>query len=89
MAYAPVAHVGTVFVGSFALIYSQLLLPTPAGVGGVELGFVAGFAPMLSGAETASLLVTWRIYSLGIPAGLGGVLFMHDLVRRRMSRVAP
>jgi hypothetical protein len=85
MAYAPMESFTSVMVGSFALIYSQLLLPTPAGAGGVEIGFVAGFASSLSGAEVASLLVTWRLFSLVLPAGLGGVLLLRDLLRRRRS----
>ncbi len=58
-------------VGSFALIYAQLILPVPAGAGGVELGFVAGVSPLLSPTQTAALLVTWRVYTLVLPAGLG------------------
>jgi uncharacterized membrane protein YbhN (UPF0104 family) len=69
------------FAGSFALIYAQLLLPTPGGAGGV-LGFVVGFAPLLTTGQIAALLVAWRIYSLIIPAGLGGVLFATELVAR-------
>ena len=63
-------------VGSFALIYAQLLLPTPAGVGGVELGFVIGVAPALAPGEMAGLLVMWRAFTLGVPAGLGAVVFV-------------
>ena len=62
-------------VGSFALIYAQLLLPTPAGVGGVELGFVVGVAPLLPPPEVAGLLLTWRAITVGVPAGLGAILF--------------
>lgn len=58
-------------VGSFALIYAQLILPVPAGAGGVELGFVAGVSPLLSPAQTAALLVMWRVYTLVLPAGVG------------------
>jgi len=58
-------------VGSFALLYAQLILPIPAGAGGVELGFIAGVSPLMGPAETATLLVTWRIYTLLLPAGLG------------------
>jgi glycosyltransferase 2 family protein len=68
------------FAGSFALIYAQLLLPTPGGAGGVELGFVVGFAPLLTTGQIAALLVAWRVYSLVIPAGLGGVLFAGNLL---------
>ena len=78
-----------VVLGSFALIYSQLVLPTPAGAGGVELGFAVGFAPTLSTAEIASLLVVWRVFTLVIPAGLGGVLFVRHLVGRRSTAARP
>jgi len=63
-------------VGSFALIYAQLLLPTPAGAGGVELGFVLGVSRTLDAGPVAGLLVAWRLITLGIPAGLGGLLFV-------------
>jgi len=86
LGFAPLSDPLAAFVGSFALIYSQLLLPTPAGVGGVELGFVAGVAPFLSATDTAALLVAWRLYSLVIPAGLGGVLLARDVAVRRLER---
>ena len=35
---------GPLAVGSFALLYSQLVLPTPSGAGAVELGFLGGAA---------------------------------------------
>jgi uncharacterized membrane protein YbhN (UPF0104 family) len=73
-------------VGSFALIYAQLLLPTPAGVGGVELGFVLGVAPLLPPAEVAALLVLWRVITVGVPVGLGAVLLARA---RLLSAHAP
>lgn len=62
---------GTVIVGSFVLLFSQLLLPTPAGVGAVELGFLGGAAGEM-GADETSLLFVWRFYTtvLGIVLGL-------------------
>jgi uncharacterized membrane protein YbhN (UPF0104 family) len=84
-AYAPVADPVPVLVGSFALIYAQLLLPTPGGVGGVELGFVASMAPVLSQQNLAALLLTWRLYSLFLPAGLGVVLFGRGLLIGRRA----
>lgn len=68
-------HPGSIMLGSFVLLYAQLLLPTPAGAGGVELGFVGGFAGTLSAGALATLLVTWRLYTLILPAALGAVLF--------------
>lgn len=65
--------VATLIVGSFTLIYGQLFLPTPAGAGAVELGFLGGAAGALGGGA-AWLLLMWRLYSSGIGAALG-VLF--------------
>jgi uncharacterized membrane protein YbhN (UPF0104 family) len=63
-------------VGSFALIYSQLILPTPSGAGVVDLGFLGGAAGNLAG--NGGLLLAWRIYSNGIGTALGLVLaFRH------------
>jgi uncharacterized membrane protein YbhN (UPF0104 family) len=88
-AYAPLTDPITVLVGSFALIYSQLILPTPAGAGGVELGFVMGFAPTLDAPRIVSLLVAWRVYSLVLPAGLGVLLFVRNLLLRPRARAEP
>lgn len=57
-------------IGSYALLYGQLLAPTPAGAGAVELGFVGGAAGEL-GVEEGSLLVAWRVITAGIPLLLG------------------
>jgi uncharacterized membrane protein YbhN (UPF0104 family) len=64
---------GVVLVGSFALVYGQLFLPTPAGVGAVELGFLAGAAGEF-GAREAALLGWWRFYSVGLTALLGSAV---------------
>jgi uncharacterized membrane protein YbhN (UPF0104 family) len=64
---------GAVIVGSFALLYSQLVLPTPAGAGAVELGFLGGAAGELGPAETW-LLIAWRFYTSGLGVALGIVL---------------
>jgi uncharacterized membrane protein YbhN (UPF0104 family) len=58
-------------LASFALLHSQLLLPTPSGAGAVDLGF----AVTLGGAGGV-LLLSWRFYTsviavlLGAPAAL-------------------
>ena len=74
----PGIALGAVILGSFALLYGQLVLPTPAGAGGVELGFVGGFAGALSPGELATLLVVWRIYTLILGAALGALLFARE-----------
>lgn len=61
---------GPALLGSFALLYSQLLLPTPSGAGAVDVGFIGGVAGSLGGRE-ASLLLAWRLYSNGVGVVLG------------------
>ena len=80
-------------VGSFALLYSQAVIPTPAGAGAVELGFLGGAAGNLGAAE-AQLLVGWRIYTTVLGTALGialGAWRYHGNVLsllRRPARVA-
>ena len=83
LAVHPDVNLAGAVLGSFALIYGQLVLPTPSGVGGVELGFVVGLSPTLSGAEIARLLVMWRVYTTVLPAALGVVAFVWALLRGR------
>jgi uncharacterized membrane protein YbhN (UPF0104 family) len=64
---------GPLAVGSFALLYSQLVLPTPSGAGAVELGFLGGAAGDLGGNE-GWLLLLWRFYTNGIGVILGVAL---------------
>lgn len=64
---------GPLVLGSFALLYSQLVLPTPSGAGAVELGFLGGAAGDLGSGE-GWLLLAWRIYTNGIGVLLGVVL---------------
>jgi uncharacterized membrane protein YbhN (UPF0104 family) len=66
---------GAVVLGSFALLFGQLALPTPAGAGGIELAFIGGFAGMVGSRDLAALLLAWRIYTLILGAALGAVLF--------------
>jgi uncharacterized membrane protein YbhN (UPF0104 family) len=67
---------GLMLVGSFALLYSQLILPTPSGAGAVELGFLGGAAGNLGSGEHA-LLLAWRFYTTGIGLVLGTVMGVH------------
>jgi uncharacterized membrane protein YbhN (UPF0104 family) len=66
---------GPLMFASFALIYAQLLLPTPSGAGVVELGFLGGAVGNL-GAGYKTLLLLWRFYTtiilviLGVALGL-------------------
>jgi uncharacterized membrane protein YbhN (UPF0104 family) len=85
--------IGPTAVGSFALLYSQLVLPTPSGAGAVDLGFVSGAAGELGQAE-AWMLFLWRFYTNGVGILLGVVLAAQlygwravtALARRRRDR---
>jgi uncharacterized membrane protein YbhN (UPF0104 family) len=61
---------GPAIFGSFALLYSQMALPTPSGAGVVELGFLGGAAGEL-GAGQGWILLAWRFYTNGIGMLLG------------------
>jgi uncharacterized membrane protein YbhN (UPF0104 family) len=67
---------GLLLVGSFALLYSQLVLPTPSGAGAVELGFLGGAAGNLGSGE-GSLLLAWRFYTTGVGLVFGMLMGVH------------
>jgi len=77
---------GVMMLGSFALLYSQLLLPMPAGIGAVDFGFLAGVAGDL-GPERTGLLLAWRLYTVGLGALLGAALALHSLGWTAIRRV--
>lgn len=62
---------GPAILGSFALLYSQLALPTPSGAGVVDLGLLAGAAGS-TGESGVELLIWWRFYTTFVGVGLGG-----------------
>jgi uncharacterized membrane protein YbhN (UPF0104 family) len=74
---------GAVAMGSFALLYSQLVLPTPAGAGAVELGFLGGAAGEM-GADQALLLLAWRFYTTAFGVVVGILLALHHYGRRAL-----
>ena len=80
---------GVMLLGSFALLYSQLLLPMPAGAGAVDFGFLSGVAGDL-GPASGGLLVAWRLYTVGLGAILGVAIAAHTLgwaaIRRLLAR---
>ena len=67
---------GPMLVGSFALLYSQLILPTPSGAGAVDLGLVAGAAGDL-GTDQGKLLLAWRFYTTMVGVLLGVAFALH------------
>lgn len=79
--------IGPMLVGSFALLYSQLLLPTPSGAGAVELGFLGGAAGDL-GARAGWLLLAWRFWTNGVGVVLGVALAAHAYGWPALRRLA-
>ena len=69
----PDLAVGPVSLGSFAMLYGQVITPTPAGAGAVELMFLGGGAGVL-GESAGRLLFWWRVYSVGLAAAAGAVV---------------
>lgn len=59
--------VDVTLVGSFVLLFGQLLLPVPAGIGVVDAAFLGG----LAGVTATTVLVTWRFYTTGFGIMLG------------------
>lgn len=64
--------VGVATFASFVLLHSQLFLPTPSGVGAVELAFAYGGASVDRGAM--GVLAVWRALTLGLPLAMGAVV---------------
>lgn len=77
---------GTVVMGSFALIYGQIVLPTPSGAGAVELGFLAGAAGDL-GVTGEHLLFYWRLYTSILPVLFGIAVSLPKYGRSALLRV--
>lgn len=72
----------SLWIGSFLLVYGQLIIPTPAGAGAVELGFMSGAAGDVGG--SMSVLIAWRWWTNGVPALLGVLAVLH--LRHRTGR---
>ncbi len=68
---------GPAILGSFALLYSQLVLPTPSGAGVVDLGLLAGAAGS-AGEDGVTLLFWWRFYTTIIGVLVGAWFALHD-----------
>ena len=71
---------GPLTFGSFALLYSQFLLPTPSGAGVVDLGFLGGAAGDLREHE-AALLLAWRFYTTFVLVALGFIVAIRQYGR--------
>jgi uncharacterized membrane protein YbhN (UPF0104 family) len=84
---------GPLAFGSFALLYAQILVPTPSGAGVIDLGFVGGAVGNL-GEHHRQLLLIWRVYTTAAVVGIGvivalnayGVAAVSALARWRETR---
>jgi len=64
---------GPLTFGSFALLYAQVLVPTPSGAGVIDLGFVGGAVGNL-GEHHRHLLLIWRMYTTAAVVGIGVIV---------------
>jgi uncharacterized membrane protein YbhN (UPF0104 family) len=80
---------GVLVIGSFMLLYAQLVVPTPSGAGVVDFGFLGGAAGPLGG-DAAALLLAWRFYTSGagllLGAGLAVAIYGRAAVTRALTR---
>jgi uncharacterized membrane protein YbhN (UPF0104 family) len=87
LAFGATPPFGQTLLGSFALVHGQLLLPSPAGAGAVDLGVLA---QTHGGQGTGALLVLWRVYTTGLGLVLGAATAAatigRTLLRRRSTR---
>lgn len=75
---------GQIILGSAALVYGQQLAPTPAGVGAVEIGAVAGLGAAIHPGALALVLVVWRTYAL-VLGSLSGAVLLYSYRRASMG----
>ena len=86
LAGVPGLSLGQVILGSAALVYGQQLAPTPAGVGAVEIGAVAGLGAAISPGALALVVVVWRTYAL-VLGSLAGALLLYSYRRASMGSI--
>lgn len=66
--------VAEMWFGAIAMLHAPLLLPIPAGAGGVELAFLAGLAGTFDADRQVQFLLVWRFYTVGLTTALGAYL---------------
>ena len=69
---------GTMFFGALVLIHAPLVLPLPAGGGGIEVAFLSGFAGDF-GRHQVWMLVAWRFYTSFVLTALGVYAMIRTL----------
>jgi glycosyltransferase involved in cell wall biosynthesis len=75
---------GRTVMGSFVLIHSQLILPSPSGAGVVDIGFLAELG---GSARTCALLFLWRFFVSGLGLALGVVAAVTTYGRSLLAAV--
>jgi hypothetical protein len=78
--------IGPTTLGSFILLYGQLVVATPSGAGLVDLGLLGGVAGDF-GAQGAQLLLFWRIFTSGVGFTLGVILGLKLLSAMILARI--
>ncbi|MBA2684521.1 MAG: flippase-like domain-containing protein [Gemmatimonadaceae bacterium] len=78
---------GPLTFGSFALLYAQILVPTPSGAGVIDLGFVGGAVGNL-GDHHRQLLLIWRIYTTVAVVGIGVIVALKAYGVAALSALA-
>ena len=66
------------FFGALALLHAPVVVPLPAGGGGVDVAFVAGFAGDF-GSQQVPMLLLWRFYTVVLLTGLGVYAMIRSL----------
>jgi uncharacterized membrane protein YbhN (UPF0104 family) len=67
---------GVMLFGSLALLHAPLVVPLPAGGGGIEVAFLSGFAGDFGGHQVTMLLL-WRFYTTMLLTILGIYLLVR------------
>jgi len=80
---APRTTILSLVLGSLALLVVQVFAPTPAGVGAVDLAFLAGFSGRLRSGDVLRLLALWRFYTCALAILVGGSLLARAAWKRR------
>jgi uncharacterized membrane protein YbhN (UPF0104 family) len=65
------------FFGSLALLHAPLVLPLPAGGGGIEFAFLSGFAGDFGPGHQVTMLLLWRFYTTMLLTVLGIYLLIR------------
>jgi uncharacterized membrane protein YbhN (UPF0104 family) len=66
------------FFGALVLIHAPLVLPLPAGGGGIEVAFLSGFAGDF-GSRQVWMLVAWRFYTSFVLTAVGVYAMIRSL----------